>query len=120
MPKAWPASLSAPMAPSLLQLYLNSHEGCGSRGAVDGMVGRMLGLGWDEYEAFRVVEGLQFIIGKWSRRQAVDCGSDAHLGGNGARASTSQTDQTAAVLAHLSHPTVPAHEAPDLEHAQAS
>ncbi len=79
----------------------------------------MLALGFDEFEALRVVEGLQFVIGKWSRRQAVHCGSDAHLDGDGTRASTSQTDQTAAVLAHLSHLKVPADEVPDLEHAQA-
>ncbi len=75
----------------------------------------MLPLGWDEFEALRVVEGLQFVIGKWGRRQAVHCGSDAHLGGDGARASTSQTVQTATLLARLSHLAVPTDEAPSAE-----
>ncbi len=71
----------------------DSHQSCRSRGAVDGEVVRTLPLGWDEFEVLRVVEGLQFVIRTWSQRKAVNRGSDAHLGGDGARASTSQTDQ---------------------------
>ncbi len=42
----------------------------------------MLPLGWDEFGVLRVVEGLQFALGKWSRRQAVNFGADAPFGGD--------------------------------------
>ena len=47
-----------------------------------GEVGQTLPLGWDEFEVLRVVEGLQFVVGKWSRRQAVNFGSAGHFGGD--------------------------------------